>query len=80
MCICMSSKTISIKESAYNRLKALKGRDKSFSDVILDLTEDTTNDFSNIIGEGIDISTDELEDMRNRSEDEDERESLLRRH
>ncbi len=80
MCVCMSSKTISIKESAYNRLKALKGRDKSFSDVILDLTEDTTNDFSNIIGEGIDISTDELEDMRNRSEDEDERESLLRRH
>ena len=80
MCICMSSKTISIKESAYNRLKALKGRDKSFSDVILDLTEDTRNDFSNIIGEGIDTSTDALDDMRKRSEDDDERESLLRRH
>lgn len=76
----MSSKTISIKESAYDRLKALKGNDKSFSDVILELTETKTNNFDNIIGKGIDTSTEELEEMRDRTEDDDEREALLRRH
>lgn len=30
----MSSKTISIKESTYDRLKALKGPEESFSDAI----------------------------------------------
>ncbi len=35
----MASKTISITKEAYDRLKARKGPDESFSDVILRLTE-----------------------------------------
>ena len=36
----MSSKNITIKEESYNRLKAMKRADESFSDVIDRLTED----------------------------------------
>lgn len=36
----MSSKNITIKEESYNRLKAMKRSDESFSDVIDRLTED----------------------------------------
>jgi predicted CopG family antitoxin len=35
----MATKTISITKAAYDRLKARKGPDESFSDVILRLTE-----------------------------------------
>jgi len=35
----MATKTISITKAAYDRLKARKGPDESFSDVVLRLTE-----------------------------------------
>lgn len=37
----MSSKNITITEDAYDRLKALKREDESFSDVVVRLTEST---------------------------------------
>ena len=36
---CMATKTISVTEQAYKRLRARKGPDESFSDVIIRLTE-----------------------------------------
>lgn len=36
----MSTKNISLREEAYERLKALKTEEKSFSDVVLELTGD----------------------------------------
>ena len=38
----MANVNISIKEEAYNYLKMLKGKDKSFSDVILEMKEKGT--------------------------------------
>jgi predicted CopG family antitoxin len=36
----MTNINISIKEEAYNYLKSLKGKDKSFSDVIIEIKEE----------------------------------------
>ncbi|MDY7083235.1 MAG: antitoxin VapB family protein [Halobacteria archaeon] len=73
----MASKTISIKEEAYERLKKRKGDDESFSDVILKLTENDPNDFSDVVGTGIDASWKDLEEKRGRSREDDEREEML---
>jgi predicted CopG family antitoxin len=74
----MGSRTISLKDEAYTRLKALKGKDKSFSDVILELTSERGDKFENVAGEGIDTSFKELKEERKRSEEDDGREALLR--
>lgn len=76
----MPSKNISIKEEAYKRLKELKDKEKSFSDVILELTEKNKKDFSNIIGKNIDISWKEIKETRKRTEEDEDREKLLFRH
>jgi predicted CopG family antitoxin len=76
----MGSRTISVKDEAYSRLKALKDDDKSFSDVILELTENKNQKFGNIVGKGIDTSFEELKEERKRSEEDDDREALLRGH
>ncbi len=76
----MPSKNISIKEEAYKRLKELKGKEKSFSDVILELTEKNKKDFSNIIGKNIDISWEKIKETRKRTEEDEDREKLLFRH
>lgn len=76
----MPSKNISIKEEAYKRLKELKGKEKSFSDVILELTEKNKKDFSNIIGKNIDISWEKIKEARKRTEEDEDREKLLFRH
>ena len=35
----MASKSLSVREEAYRRLKSFKGKDESFSDVIMKVTE-----------------------------------------
>lgn len=76
----MTSKTISIKEEAYKRLKRLKKDDKSFSDVILELTEKSKKDFSDVIGAELDVKWKEIKRSRKRSEEDKEREELLFGH
>ncbi|XGI84244.1 antitoxin VapB family protein [Halorutilales archaeon Cl-col2-1] len=73
----MASKTISIREKAYERLKKRKEDDESFSDVILKLTEDDPNDFSDLIGTGIDATWDSLKEERERSDEDERREEKL---
>lgn len=75
----MGSKTISLKDEAYERLKALKGEDKSFSDVVIELTEDKTGNFESLIGIETDRTVEDL--LKSRKEEkfiDEEREELLR--
>lgn len=76
----MTTKTISLKEEAYERLKRLKKGDKSFSDVILELTETSKKDFTNLVGVDVDIKWEEIEESRKRSKEDKEREGLLLGH
>ncbi len=46
----MGSKTISLKDSAYEALLSLKDEDESFSDVIEKLTKEKTPDYSDFNG------------------------------
>ena len=73
----MGTKTISIKEDVYRRLKELKKEGMSFSDVIQKLTEREKNDFSNIVGTSNEASWEELEDERERKKEDDRREKIL---
>jgi len=60
-------------------LKALKNEDKSFSDVVLELTESRKKNLGNLIGKGSDYSAEELIKDREEEEFTDERrEDLLR--
>ena len=75
----MGSKTISLKDEAYERLKALKTEGKSFSDVVLEMTEDESGNLENLIGADAEITVDELiETRREEAEQDGEREDLLR--
>ncbi|PSH02453.1 MAG: hypothetical protein BRC26_00485 [Nanohaloarchaea archaeon QH_8_44_6] len=75
----MGSKTISLKDEAYERLKALKTGEKSFSDVVLELTKEETKNFENLVEIGTDASVEELIKMRREeSFTDEEREKLLR--
>ena len=62
----MASKTISIKESTYNRLKASKSPDESFSDAIDRLvdTRNGRNPLFDLVGL---LDEEELEQVRERS-------------
>jgi predicted CopG family antitoxin len=75
----MGSKTISLKDEAYERLKALKTEEKSFSDVVLELTKDEKGGLEQLIGMETDTTVEELINDR-RKEDfiDEEREKLLR--
>ncbi len=75
----MASKTISLKEEAYERLKALKTSDKSFSDVVLELTEDKKKGLEKLRDVKTDYTVEELIEDREEEEFSDERrEDLLR--
>ncbi len=74
----MSTKTISIKEEAYKRLKKLKKDDKSFSDVIMELTDRTKKDFSNLLEADLDLEWSDVKRERNKGDEE--RERLLSGH
>ncbi len=69
----MGTKNISLTEEAYERLRARKRGDESFTELVLRLTSDDPEDFSNIVGEGIDASFSDLEEMRERDEGDEER-------
>ncbi len=67
MCINMASKNISLKQEAYDRLKALQNEGESFSEEILRLTKNYETDLSDIIGLDIDISWEQILEDRNKS-------------
>jgi len=73
----MGTKNISLTEEAYERLRKQKREDESFTDVVLRLTSDDPEDFSNLIGVGIDASWSELEEMREPSEEDERRRRRL---
>lgn len=75
----MGSKTISLKDEAYERLKSLKTDEKSFSDVVMELTENQDNNFQNLIGTDIDTTAEEIIESRSEEDFTDEkRKELLR--
>lgn len=75
----MGTKTISIKNKAYERLKNLKENEESFSDVILKLTNSTRNDFSDLVGSDAEISLEKLKKERKRDLEENRRGKVLSR-
>ncbi len=76
----MATKTITIKDEAYRRLKALKEEGDSFSDVIMKLTEPKRNDFSDLIGLDIELDWEKIKAHRKTRMGEDVREEVLTRH
>lgn len=74
----MTSKTISLREDAYERLAARKREGESFTDVVLRMTDEDSRDFSNLVGADVAVSWDAIESARERSEADERREELLR--
>jgi predicted CopG family antitoxin len=73
----MGTKNISLTDEAYERLRRRKNDEESFTDVVLRLTSDDPEDFSDIAGEGAGASFDDLKQTRVRTEAEDRREEVL---
>jgi len=73
----MGSKTISLKDEAYERLKALKTGGKSFSDVVLEITQDESKGLEALIGADSDVSVDELIKKRREEDIGRDREELF---
>jgi len=73
----MGTKNISLTDEAYERLRNRKEEDESFTDVVLRLTSDDPEDFSDLTGKGIEASWEELKETRERSDADNRRESLL---
>lgn len=44
------AKLIAVSEEAYSRLSKLKGKDKSFTKIIIELTEEKKTDISDLFG------------------------------
>lgn len=75
-----ATKTITIKEEAYRRLKALKAENDSFSEVIMKLTEPARNDFSDIIALPLKLDWEEVKRDRSMRKGEASREEALSGH
>jgi len=69
----MGSKTVSLKDEAYERLKALKTDGKSFSDVVLEITEEESGNFENLIGADSGTTVEELIETRREEAEMDEK-------
>jgi predicted CopG family antitoxin len=74
----MASKTISLREDAYERLAAQKREGESFTEVVLRMTAEEPRDFSNLVGADVDVSWDAIESARERSGADERRKALLR--
>lgn len=46
----MSTKTVSLRESAYKKLKNMKKKDESFSDVVERISDEKEQDLSQFVG------------------------------
>ncbi len=76
----MGSKTISLKDEAYEKLKALKTEDKSFSDVVLEMAEKNKGNFENLKEANIETTVEDLiEARKDEAEQDEKKEELLRR-
>ncbi|MFW6196039.1 MAG: antitoxin VapB family protein [Thermoplasmatota archaeon] len=65
----MGSKTISLKDSAYEALQSIKDENESFSDVIEKLTKEKTPDYSEFNGILSEETIDSIKEMKeNRKE------------
>ncbi len=76
----MTSVNISITEEAYRRLEKMKDDDKSFTDIILELTKNSPFDFSSMVGAGIGVKWEEVKASREKSSEDKKREILLFGH
>jgi len=76
----LATKTITIKDEAYRRLKALKKENDSFSEVIMKLTEPARNDFSDLIALPLKLDWEEVKRDRTMRGGEASREKTLSRH
>lgn len=73
----MGSKTISLKDEAYERLKVLKTENKSFSDVVIEITEDKSEGLEALVAKNSDTSIEELIETRKEEEFDRDREQLF---
>jgi len=64
----ISSKNISLKESAYEKLLALKDEDESFSDVIEKLTKEETPRYADLAGTLSQDTIDSIKEMKEKRE------------
>lgn len=64
----MSSKTISLKESAYEKLLVLKDEDESFSDLIEELTKEEIPRYADFAGTLSQDTIDSIKEMRKKRE------------
>ena len=74
----MTTKTISLREDAYERLAAQKREGESFTEVVLRMTAEDPRDFSSLVGADVDVSWKNIKSARERSGTDERREALLR--
>jgi len=57
------AKLIAVSEEAYSRLSKLKGKDKSFTKIIIELTDEKKTDISDLFG-ALNMSPDKVKAIK----------------
>jgi predicted CopG family antitoxin len=57
------AKLIAVSEEAYSRLSKLKGKDRSFTKIIIELTEEKKTDISDLFG-ALNMSPDKVKAIK----------------